>query len=239
MECGACSGESMAILGAEGRGKPGDTLPAFLERPRRPAAVASVAVAGVAARGRRDDGARRRGRAAADAAVRRGQHHPRTERDGALRHVRGQAEARHRRRAVRARATTCWRWAAARASAASRPRRANPSESTGSAVHEQPARRSAGAGVALRRRPARDQPERVPDGRDDDDRDDDGDSRRAATSSSIASGGPRCRSRACRSRREALPHRGQGRICVLRLHRAEVPVAEGAVQARVPAPASA
>jgi uptake hydrogenase small subunit len=31
MECGACSGESMAILGAEGRGKPGHTLPAFLE----------------------------------------------------------------------------------------------------------------------------------------------------------------------------------------------------------------
>jgi hydrogenase small subunit len=32
MECGACSGESMAILGAEGRGKPGLTLPDFLER---------------------------------------------------------------------------------------------------------------------------------------------------------------------------------------------------------------
>jgi uptake hydrogenase small subunit len=32
MECGACSGESMAILGAEGRGKSGDTLPGFLER---------------------------------------------------------------------------------------------------------------------------------------------------------------------------------------------------------------
>ena len=32
MECGACSGESMAILGAEGRGKSGDTLPDFLER---------------------------------------------------------------------------------------------------------------------------------------------------------------------------------------------------------------
>ena len=32
MECGACSGESMAILGAEGRGKQGDTLPAFLEQ---------------------------------------------------------------------------------------------------------------------------------------------------------------------------------------------------------------
>jgi Ni,Fe-hydrogenase I small subunit len=31
MECGACSGESMAILGAEGRGKRGDTLPGFLE----------------------------------------------------------------------------------------------------------------------------------------------------------------------------------------------------------------
>lgn len=31
MECGACSGESMAILDAEGRGKPGHTLPAFLE----------------------------------------------------------------------------------------------------------------------------------------------------------------------------------------------------------------
>jgi uptake hydrogenase small subunit len=31
MECGACSGESMAILGAEGRGRPGHTLPAFLE----------------------------------------------------------------------------------------------------------------------------------------------------------------------------------------------------------------
>jgi hydrogenase small subunit len=32
MECGACSGESMAILGAEGRGKRGDTLPGFLEQ---------------------------------------------------------------------------------------------------------------------------------------------------------------------------------------------------------------
>ena len=31
IECGACSGESMAILGAEGRGKRGDTLPGFLE----------------------------------------------------------------------------------------------------------------------------------------------------------------------------------------------------------------
>ena len=31
MECGACSGESMAILGAEGRGKRGDNLPDFLE----------------------------------------------------------------------------------------------------------------------------------------------------------------------------------------------------------------
>jgi Ni,Fe-hydrogenase I small subunit len=31
IECGACSGESMAILGAEGRGKRGDTLPDFLE----------------------------------------------------------------------------------------------------------------------------------------------------------------------------------------------------------------
>ena len=30
MACGACSGESMAILGAEGRGKRGDTLPDFL-----------------------------------------------------------------------------------------------------------------------------------------------------------------------------------------------------------------
>ena len=30
MACGACSGESMAILGAEGRGKRGDTLPGFL-----------------------------------------------------------------------------------------------------------------------------------------------------------------------------------------------------------------
>jgi Ni,Fe-hydrogenase I small subunit len=30
MACGACSGESMAILGAEGRGKRGDTLPRFL-----------------------------------------------------------------------------------------------------------------------------------------------------------------------------------------------------------------
>ena len=31
IECGACSGESMAILGAEGRGKRGDTLPGFLD----------------------------------------------------------------------------------------------------------------------------------------------------------------------------------------------------------------
>jgi Ni,Fe-hydrogenase I small subunit len=30
MACGGCSGESMAILGAEGRGKRGDTLPGFL-----------------------------------------------------------------------------------------------------------------------------------------------------------------------------------------------------------------
>jgi Ni,Fe-hydrogenase I small subunit len=30
MACGSCSGESMAILGAEGRGKRGDTLPGFL-----------------------------------------------------------------------------------------------------------------------------------------------------------------------------------------------------------------
>ena len=49
MECGACSGESMAILGAEGRGKRGDTLPGFLEQHGVRAAVASVAVAGVAA----------------------------------------------------------------------------------------------------------------------------------------------------------------------------------------------
>src|SRR5262249_38988341 len=31
MECGACSGESMAILGAEGPGLEGDNLPGFLE----------------------------------------------------------------------------------------------------------------------------------------------------------------------------------------------------------------
>jgi uptake hydrogenase small subunit len=31
MACGSCSGESMAILGAEGRGKRGDTLPGFLD----------------------------------------------------------------------------------------------------------------------------------------------------------------------------------------------------------------
>lgn len=31
IESGACSGESMAILGAEGRGKRGDTLPGFLD----------------------------------------------------------------------------------------------------------------------------------------------------------------------------------------------------------------
>ena len=30
MECGACSGESMAILGAEGPGMGGDNLPDFL-----------------------------------------------------------------------------------------------------------------------------------------------------------------------------------------------------------------
>src|SRR3954451_23110108 len=30
MACGSCSGESMAILGAQGRGKGGETLPAFL-----------------------------------------------------------------------------------------------------------------------------------------------------------------------------------------------------------------
>jgi uptake hydrogenase small subunit len=34
IECGACSGESMAILGAEGRGKHGDTLPGFLDEHR-------------------------------------------------------------------------------------------------------------------------------------------------------------------------------------------------------------
>jgi Ni,Fe-hydrogenase I small subunit len=32
LECGACSGESMAILGAEGPGKEGDNLLDFLER---------------------------------------------------------------------------------------------------------------------------------------------------------------------------------------------------------------
>src|SRR5262249_62083999 len=31
IECGACGGESMAILGAEGPGKGGDNLPDFLE----------------------------------------------------------------------------------------------------------------------------------------------------------------------------------------------------------------
>ena len=31
IECGSCNGESMAILGAEGLGKPGDNLPEFLE----------------------------------------------------------------------------------------------------------------------------------------------------------------------------------------------------------------
>src|SRR5262245_13808694 len=31
MECGACSGESMAILGAEGPGMPGDNLADFLQ----------------------------------------------------------------------------------------------------------------------------------------------------------------------------------------------------------------
>jgi uptake hydrogenase small subunit len=31
MACGGCSGESMAILGAEGRGRRGDTLPGFLD----------------------------------------------------------------------------------------------------------------------------------------------------------------------------------------------------------------
>src|SRR4029077_20996202 len=34
MECGACSGESMAILGAEGPGVGGDNLPDFLESSR-------------------------------------------------------------------------------------------------------------------------------------------------------------------------------------------------------------
>jgi uptake hydrogenase small subunit len=61
MACGACSGESMAILGAEGRGKRGDTLPDFLaehdvgllwhpslslESPRQAAAVMERIVAG-------------------------------------------------------------------------------------------------------------------------------------------------------------------------------------------------
>jgi hydrogenase small subunit len=61
MECGACSGESMAILGAEGRGKRGDTLPGFLddhgvqllwhpslsmESPKQAAALISRIVAG-------------------------------------------------------------------------------------------------------------------------------------------------------------------------------------------------
>ena len=31
IECGACGGESMAILGAEGPGQGGDNLPEFLE----------------------------------------------------------------------------------------------------------------------------------------------------------------------------------------------------------------
>jgi Ni,Fe-hydrogenase I small subunit len=43
MECGACSGESMAILGAEGRGKSGDTLPDFLERAEYVLATGSCA----------------------------------------------------------------------------------------------------------------------------------------------------------------------------------------------------
>ena len=34
MECGACSGESIAILGAEGPGRAGDNLPDFLEAHR-------------------------------------------------------------------------------------------------------------------------------------------------------------------------------------------------------------
>ena len=59
--CGACSGESMAILGAEGRGKRGDTLPGFLaehdvellwhpslslESPRQTAALIDRIIAG-------------------------------------------------------------------------------------------------------------------------------------------------------------------------------------------------
>jgi Ni,Fe-hydrogenase I small subunit len=32
IECGACSGESMAILGAGGAGEAADTLPDFLDR---------------------------------------------------------------------------------------------------------------------------------------------------------------------------------------------------------------
>jgi Ni,Fe-hydrogenase I small subunit len=61
MACGSCSGESMAILGAEGRGKRGDTLPGFLaaygvgllwhpslslESPREAAALIERIVAG-------------------------------------------------------------------------------------------------------------------------------------------------------------------------------------------------
>lgn len=61
MACGACSGETMAILGAEGRGQRGDTLPGFiadhdaellwhpslsLESPRRAAALIDRIIAG-------------------------------------------------------------------------------------------------------------------------------------------------------------------------------------------------
>jgi Ni,Fe-hydrogenase I small subunit len=61
MACGSCSGESMAILGAEGRGRRGDTLPGFLadhdaelvwhpslslESPRQAAALMDRIIAG-------------------------------------------------------------------------------------------------------------------------------------------------------------------------------------------------
>ena len=82
MECGACSGESMAILGAEGRGRPGHTLPAFLEDHGAQLLWHPSLSLESPREAARDHRPGDRGRAAADAVVRRGQHHPRAERHG-------------------------------------------------------------------------------------------------------------------------------------------------------------
>ena len=114
-----------------------------------------------------------RGRAAADAAVRRGQHHPRPERHaGASTSFEGRPEARHRRRAVRAGGVRAGdgqlrelRRHPGRAAQPVRVDRACSTRTASPAGCSSPEWRS-------RRGPAGDQPQRLPGRRDDDDRDD-------------------------------------------------------------------